>query len=96
MPVSIISTWAQPACNTVDTVVCWARARSARAFVVSADMRNESTARGPGAAGAATSVGVSKPSSTERHAACAASRSCPASQVTKLRYDAAAGSRCRK
>ena len=51
-------------------------------------------ARAPADPAGPTRVGVSKPASTSRQAARAASRSRSASQVTKLRYGAAAGSRC--
>ncbi|CAG6933403.1 hypothetical protein PICSAR120_04298 [Mycobacterium avium subsp. paratuberculosis] len=94
-PVSIISSCAQAACNTVLTVVRRRRASSLTALVVSAATRNEATPRRPGASAprGATRVGVSKPSSTARHAARAAGTSRAASQVTKPRYGAGAGSR---
>ena len=97
-PVSHISNCAQAACSTVLTVVRHERASSPSRRLVSADTPNSATPRGPSPIrpDGPTSVGVSKPASTSRHAASAAARSCSDSQVMKLRYRTGAGSRTPK
>ena len=92
-PVSHISSCAQAPCSTVLTVVWCERASSPRARVVCSGTRNEATPRcpSPDLSGGPTSVGVSNPANTSRHAAWAASRSRSASQVTNLRYGTGRG-----
>ena len=86
-PVNWHNNCANPACNTVLTVVRCERANASRARVISAGIRHVSTPRGPSPtrSGGPTTVGVSTPANTSPQAVRAASKSRSASQLTNRR-----------